>query len=116
MFEKGQYIIYGRSGICKVEDITHLSIAGADKKKLYYVLAPLSSKGSKVYFPVEKKKAHARELITEAEAWELLDEIRDIKEIRVSNEKFREECPVWTGEEDGSDGRTGSEDDRRGTV
>lgn len=91
MFEKGQYIIYGRSGICKVEDITHLSIAGADKKKLYYVLAPLSSKGSKVYFPVEKKKAHARELITEAEAWELLDEIRDIKEIRVSNEKFRED-------------------------
>ena len=26
MFEKGEYIIYGRSGICKIEDITHLSM------------------------------------------------------------------------------------------
>ena len=34
MFEKGEYIIYGRSGICKVEEISHLNIAGADKKRL----------------------------------------------------------------------------------
>ena len=38
MFEKGEYIIYGRSGICKIEDITHLSISGIDQQKLYYVL------------------------------------------------------------------------------
>lgn len=32
MFEKGEYIIYGRNGICKIEDITHLDISGVDKK------------------------------------------------------------------------------------
>ena len=32
MFEKGEYIIYGRSGICKIEDITHLSISGIDQR------------------------------------------------------------------------------------
>ncbi|MDE6959414.1 MAG: CarD family transcriptional regulator [Lachnospiraceae bacterium] len=91
MFEKGEYIIYGRSGICKVEEISHLNIAGADKKRLYYVLAPLNIKGSRVYFPVDKKDAVARKVITEQEAWALLDEIPDIQEIWITNEKLREE-------------------------
>lgn len=91
MFEKGEYIIYGRSGICRIEDITHLNIAGADKKRLYYVLAPLNIKGNRVYFPVDKKDANARKVITEQEAWALLDEIPDIQEIGVANEKLREE-------------------------
>ena len=91
MFEKGEYIIYGRNGICKIEDITHLDISGVDKKKLYYVLSPLNAKGSRVYFPVDKKDANARNLVTKHEAWKLLDEIRDIPQIWVANEKVREE-------------------------
>lgn len=91
MFEKGEYIIYSHNGICKVEDITHLDIPGIDKKKLYYVLAPQNIRGSRVYFPVDKKDANARRVITEKEAWALLDEIRDISQIWVTNEKFREE-------------------------
>ena len=91
MFEKGEYIIYGRNGICKIEDITHLDISGVDKKKLYYVLSPLNAKGSRVYFPVDKKDANARKLVTKQEAWKLLDEIRDIPQIWVANEKVREE-------------------------
>lgn len=91
MFEKGEYIIYGRSGICRIEDITHLSISGADQKRLYYVLAPLNIKGNRVYFPVDKKDANARKVITKQEALALLDEIPEIEEIGVSNEKLREE-------------------------
>lgn len=91
MFKKGEYIIYGRSGICKIEDITQLSISGADKKRLYYELAPLNIKGNRVYFPVDKKDANARKVITEQEAWALLDEIPNIEEIGVTNEKLREE-------------------------
>ncbi len=91
MFEKGEYIIYGRNGICKIEDITHLDISGADKKKLYYVLSPLNTKGSRIYFPVDKKDANARKLVTKQEAWKLLDEIREIPQIWVANEKVREE-------------------------
>lgn len=91
MYDKGEYIIYGRSGICRIEDITHLNIAGADKKRLYYVLAPLNIKGNRVYFPVDKKDANARRVITEQEAWALLDEIPGIPEIGVTNEKLRED-------------------------
>ena len=43
MFNKGEYIVHGRKGVCKVEDITHLDIDGADKKSLYYVLIPMKN-------------------------------------------------------------------------
>lgn len=92
MFKKGEHIIYGRSGICRIEDITHLNISGIDKKKLYYVLVPLNVRGSRIYFPVDKKDAHARNLITEKEAMELLDEIQEIPKIWVGNEKLREDA------------------------
>ena len=92
MFKKGEYIVYGRSGICRIEDITHLNISGIDKKKLYYVLVPLNIRGSRIYFPVDKKDAHARNLITEEEAKELLGEIHEIPKIWVGNEKLREDA------------------------
>jgi CarD family transcriptional regulator len=91
VFQKGEYIIYGRSGICRIEDITHIDIPGVDKKRLYYVMKPLNMKGSCIYFPVDKEKVNARYLISEKEAWELLDEIPNIEQIWVSNEKMREE-------------------------
>lgn len=91
MFEKGEYIIYGRNGICKIEDITHLNIAGVDRKRLYYVLVPVSSRSSRICFPVDKEDVHARHLISVEEAERLLDEIRDIEEIWIGNEKMREE-------------------------
>lgn len=91
MFEKGEYIVYGRNGVCRIEDITHLNISGVDRKKLYYVLVPVNSRGSRIYFPVDKKDANARKLMTEQEAWALLEEIQNIPETWVSNEKMREE-------------------------
>ena len=56
MFEKGEYIVYGHNGICEVEDITHLNLSGVDKGKLYYVLAPLNKKESRIYYPVDREK------------------------------------------------------------
>ena len=68
MFEKGEYIVYGHNGICEVEDITHLNLSGVDKGKLYYVLAPLNKKESRIYYPVDREKdGRARRTITRAE-------------------------------------------------
>ncbi len=91
MFQKGEYIVYGRSGICLVEDITYLNITGADKKRLYYVLVPLNIRGNRIYFPVDKENANARKVITKKEAEDFLDEIAGIGELWVDNEKLREE-------------------------
>ena len=33
MFEIGEYIVYGVKGVCRIEDITHIDISGADKDR-----------------------------------------------------------------------------------
>ena len=55
MFQKGEYIVYGQHGICLVEDITHLNISEADEKKLYYVLVPVGTRGSRIYYPADRE-------------------------------------------------------------
>ena len=39
MFEIGEYVVCGAKGVCQIRDITHIDMSGADKEKLYYVLA-----------------------------------------------------------------------------
>lgn len=40
MFQIGQLILYGNTGVCRVEAIGPPQLAAADKTKDYYTLAP----------------------------------------------------------------------------
>ena len=91
MFEKGEYIHYGNSGVCVVDDVTTMKLEGIDQEKEYYVLAPLWTKGNKIYTPVDGKKVVTRKILTESEALELIDEIPSIKELMIENDRDREE-------------------------
>ena len=42
MFETGEYVVYGRTGICKVTGVTTMKMDGASGERLYYVLRPVS--------------------------------------------------------------------------
>ena len=53
MFEKGDYVIYGSNGICRVQDVTTLDIPGVDKNRKYYLLKPVYTSASTVYTPVD---------------------------------------------------------------
>lgn len=90
VFEKGEYVVYGQNGICEVEDITYLNLGDADEEKLYYVLAPVEVKGSKIYSPVDNTKIIIRRIISKEEAMSLLDEIEAIEELWIINDKLRE--------------------------
>ena len=46
MFQIGDLILYGGTGVCQVTKITRPNIPGVDKTKLYYVLSPLYQDGS----------------------------------------------------------------------
>ena len=50
MFEKGDFVVYGRDGICQVSDITTLEMDGVPKDKLYYILSPCKDKSGKRVF------------------------------------------------------------------
>lgn len=90
-FEKGEYVVYGNKGVCLIEDITHVDIPGVDKDRLYYIMRPRQSKSGTVYLPVDSTKAVIRRVMSEQEARQLLDEIPDIEQLLVTNEKKRED-------------------------
>lgn len=91
MFEKGEYVVYGQNGICMVEDTTTLSLPDVKEGKLYYVLIPQNTSGGKIYSPVENNKVIMRRVLTGPEASALIDEMPDIEELMISNDRGREE-------------------------
>ncbi len=58
-FQKGEYVVYGTSGIYMVDDISEVSFS-TEKGQLFYILKPLSKKHSTVYVPLNKEAAVAK--------------------------------------------------------
>ena len=90
MFEKGDYVIYGSNGICRVQDITTLTIPGIDRNRKYYLLKPVYASGSTVYTPVETAEPLLRPALSRDEADSLIRSIPDIPLIPISDEKTLE--------------------------
>ena len=90
MFEIGEYVVYGIKGVCRIEDITHIDISGADKNRLYYVLSPLEDANGKIYAPTDNQKITMRKVITKEEANQLIRELPEIELLWISDDKQRE--------------------------
>lgn len=90
MFEKGDYIVHGSHGVCQVEGVTKLDMPGVDKDRLYYVLSPVSSKGGRMYSPIDNGKVAIRRILSKEEALELIDDIPNIEQFVIVNDKQRE--------------------------
>ena len=93
MFEKGEYIIYGNNGVCEVQD--YMQGGAPDDNRTYYVLAPIRSRGSTIYSPIDNKKVFMRRVMTREEAAELLDRIpeyedMEIPEVRNQEQQYKE--------------------------
>ena len=86
MYEVGDLIVYGRTGICEVTEITTLKMDGVPKDKLYYILRPVREKHGKVFTQVDNEK-----IVMRKEAEELIREIPQIEGLWIGSEKKREE-------------------------
>ena len=53
-FRKGDFVVYGKNGVCLVEDIKTVNFAG--ENGTYYILKPNSSGSSTVYVPVANER------------------------------------------------------------
>lgn len=91
MFSIGQHVMCGNKGVCTVENITVLDIAGVDKAKKYYILKPLYIAASTVYVPVDSALTSMREILTREEAEELIRDIPDIPVLEIKNERLLEQ-------------------------
>ena len=90
MFSIGEYIVYGMNGVCKVEEIGPMNMSGVESDKIYYTLLPLYTRGSRVFTPVDNQKVVMRPVISKQEACELIDNMKQIEQIEVADDKHRE--------------------------
>ncbi len=91
MFEKGELIMCGGHGVCRVIDITGNPIDRFDKEKKYYVLEPVFEKASTIYTPVDNDKIVMRRIMNKEEAEKLIAHIAEIDTVWIQEEKRREQ-------------------------
>ena len=89
MFKVGDYVVYGNTGVCKIEDIGPLSIGSSDKE--YYTLVPVYGRNSKLYTAVDSDKVVIRPIMTKQESDALINEMEELDALRIGDEKRREE-------------------------
>ncbi len=90
MFQTGDFVVYGNSGVCRVQKIGTLDSPIASKEREYYTLAPYYIKGSTIFTPVDNQKIIMRPVLTKEEAIALIDEITKIDSLWIADEKTRE--------------------------
>ena len=73
----GAYVLYGKTGVCLVQEKTELSFGNG----LYYVLCPVSDGRSSVYVPCDNPDlvAKMRPLLTREEIDSLLSDADDVR-------------------------------------
>lgn len=86
MYSLGDKIIYGENGVCTIVKIAPLDIAGADKDKLYYHLAPLT--GSGTYFTPVDSGAFMRPVMSREEAEAFISTIPAIEPAICQDSRF----------------------------
>ena len=90
MFDIGETVVYGTSGICEITEIS-ADIPGFPKgEKKYYVLKQLCAENSIIYAPVEGAKIPMRKILTKAQTEALISSFPEIDALILENPKHRE--------------------------
>lgn len=91
MFQVGDNIVCGNSGVCTVEEIGTLNIGTASKDQLYYTLKPVYVNGGKVYVPVDSYKVVLRIILSKEQVTQLLNEIPRMEPLWNADGRKREQ-------------------------
>ena len=78
MFQAGELVVYGATGVCRVEEIAKLDQPGQNRGRLYYLLKPLWQDGV-IYAPVDSEKVPMRPVMSREEAETLIDRMPGIQ-------------------------------------
>ncbi len=77
MYNKGDKVFYGQTGVCVVEDVSEKTLT-KNLKKLYYTLRPLYQQNNIIYAPVDSDKVFIRAIISKAEAQRLIKTVPEV--------------------------------------
>ena len=81
MFSIGDHIIYGVEGVCRVDEVGRLKVAGLDKNRDYYRLTPYY-RGGTIYTPVDGR-AVMRPVISREALEALLPRLPELEPLAV---------------------------------
>ncbi len=91
MFEIGEHIVYGTSGICRVEEICKSPYDKNDTRTYYLLIPAHNPMGSTIYTPVDNDRVPMRRLMTPEEIEALICAMPAIEVLQVPVEKQRRE-------------------------
>ena len=74
MFNRGEKVFYGQTGVCIVEDISEKAF-NKNLKGLYYTLRPIYQHNNIIYAPACSNKIFIRKIISEYEAQKLIETV-----------------------------------------
>ncbi|MCR5153243.1 MAG: CarD family transcriptional regulator [Lachnospiraceae bacterium] len=86
MYNIGELVQYGNSGVCKIEEIMH-GMPGLDKNVDYYLMVPVNGRDGKIYAPVNNENLKMRKILTREDAKKLIDSVPEVVGIKIVNEK-----------------------------
>lgn len=89
MFQIGDYILYGSTGVCKVQDIQTIAFSKEESAEPYYILQPLNQTYT-ISTPAKNTKVFMRPTISKEDAIKLIDHIPDITPEAYHNRVIRE--------------------------
>lgn len=106
MYQIGELVQYGNSGVCRIEEIVQ-GVPGLQKETACYLLIPVNGRDGKIYSPVDSGKVKMRRILSSEEVKELMEKAPDIEALTIQNEKqcesvYKEElysvdCYRWLG-------------------
>lgn len=88
MFSKNEFVMYGVTGVCKIDDITKES-TGDHRDVDYFILKPIKDERSKIMIPVTRGKDRMRPLVSRTEVKMYLQELKECEDIWESDLKER---------------------------
>lgn len=88
VFEVGDVIVYGSSGVCRVNSVAP-SKDRAEKGRLYYELRPVFRECT-IYTPADNQKVFMRPVISREDAEAIIDEIPSIRAESYHNRVLRQ--------------------------
>lgn len=91
MFNVGDLIVYGNSGVYSVSEYCKSPVDKHDPR-VFYLLRPMHESASNIIItPVDNDRIPMRSIISEDAAYALIDKIPYISELEIENEKGRKE-------------------------
>lgn len=85
MFNKNDYIMY-KKDVCKIKEIKHNKMNGND----YYILTPIDDESLIIDVPIDNRMGYLRNIISEKEAKNIINSIKDIEPLKNISDKYIE--------------------------